>query len=49
MNTIREGKSYIDKVEAFEIMLERGIEKLPRKGIVFRFDIRKPFGLEFRS
>ena len=25
-------KTYIGKVEAFEIMLERGIEKLPRKG-----------------
>lgn len=25
-------KCYVDKVEAFEIMLERGIEKLPRKG-----------------
>jgi hypothetical protein len=25
-------KSYIGKVEAFEIMLERGIDKLPRKG-----------------
>ena len=32
MEFITEGKSYIDKVEAFEIMLKRGIDKLPRKG-----------------
>lgn len=25
-------KTYIGKVEAYEIMLERGIERLPRKG-----------------
>jgi hypothetical protein len=25
-------KTYIGKVEAFEIMMERGIEALPRKG-----------------
>ena len=26
-------KTYIGKVEAFEVALERGIEELPRKGI----------------
>lgn len=30
MNTIN--KTYIGREEAFEIMLERGIDKLPRKG-----------------
>ena len=30
--TERFGKSYIGKVEAYELMLERGLETLPRKG-----------------
>jgi len=32
MKINRNGKSYIGKEEAFEIMLERNIKKLPRKG-----------------
>lgn len=27
-----EDRNYIGKVEAFEVMLERGIDKLPKKG-----------------